>query len=69
MSDRKAGTEICESVGTDEKRALAIGEAERQSRLPAVLHLRFHGGVDGRHGGVTDHPAIVRLIPAQSDGV
>jgi len=28
-----------------------------------------HGGVDGRHGGVTDHPAIVRLTSAQSDGL
>src|SRR5439155_15918093 len=45
------------------------GQAQRQSRQSSALHLPFHGAVDGRHGGATDHPAIVRLTSAQSGGV
>ena len=68
-SDRSLRCKIRESVSPDEKRAVAIGQAEREPRLSSALHLRFHGGVDGRQCRVVDHAAIVRLIPVQSGGL
>jgi len=60
-SNRPARGKIRESVRTDEKRAVAIGEAERQSRQSSALHLGPNSVVDGRRGCVIDHAVIVVL--------
>ena len=57
--DRLSRREVCEAVRADRERAVLVGEAERQSRLPAALHLELDGRVDGCHDSVMDHAAIV----------